>query len=387
MAHRARLSPTVCASPHLLATEGKATSPEAEAAACASGRACVQTHPIKEEQGVLFVWGEGGPAAAAESERQPLPIDDLRAAAEAAGEPEAVFIKPYLRDVPTDYLTVVEQALDPSHVDWAHHMIQGDRRGGQGPTTVLSQRHQLPCPLHVPRITAYGQWETTGRTAADAPSATGARGTGAAGSASGSNGAADASGGMPADARAEAIATMQWVNNMSKLPMEVELLSPAHQRYIQRLPSGAVMTVVSYHTPIRPGWTRGVVIGQVFGAGAPLPYRILAHALLMNPTTDGDLVLLHAAEQRARTAARAGGEAADSSAWRRSYYLPTGADRMVSAFRRFVEGRGGHGPWGAPLAALPDYTPLITDRRQLLDRSALHTAHCAACKQVRRCAS
>jgi hypothetical protein len=64
----------------------------------------------------------------------------------------------------------------------------------------------------------------------------------------------------------------------------------------------------------------------------------------------------------------------------RSYYLPTGADRLILAFRRWLEGPGGHGPWGAPPERLPDYSPLIADRRALLDRRSTHTQHCAACR-------
>lgn len=127
------------------------------------------------------------------------------------------------------------------------------------------------------------------------------------------------------------------------------------------------MSVTVYFTPIRPGLLRSLVVGVAAGPrvvpgvrflavrscfaaslcralhGAVLPACHLArtpvrhadrwdapaalgrapqalpqwlqHAVLMNPTSDGDLVLLHAAEQRARRAARAGG--ADAVSWRR----------------------------------------------------------------------
>ena len=69
---------------------------------------------------------------------------------------------------------------------------------------------------------------------------------------------------------------------------------------------------------------------------------------------------------------------------RRAYYLPTGSDRMVAAFRRWLEGPGGDGPWGAPLAAVPDsaYPPEITERRSLLDRHAQHVRECRSCQRA-----
>lgn len=67
----------------------QAASAEAEALACRSHRACAVAHPTKVAQGIVFVWGEGGPGAEAESETAPLPVDPLLA--EAEGEPANVF--------------------------------------------------------------------------------------------------------------------------------------------------------------------------------------------------------------------------------------------------------------------------------------------------------
>jgi len=43
-------------------------------------------HPIQERQGMLFVWGEGGPTAQQESRRTPPPLCGLTEETLAAGE-------------------------------------------------------------------------------------------------------------------------------------------------------------------------------------------------------------------------------------------------------------------------------------------------------------
>jgi nitrite reductase/ring-hydroxylating ferredoxin subunit len=40
---------------------------KAEATACASGRSCVTAYPLKEYAGVIWVWGDASPGAAAEA--------------------------------------------------------------------------------------------------------------------------------------------------------------------------------------------------------------------------------------------------------------------------------------------------------------------------------
>lgn len=65
----------------------QAASAEAEAAAASSRRACAVAHPIMEAQGMLFVWGEGGAAAAEESRRVAPQLCALTERAQREGEP------------------------------------------------------------------------------------------------------------------------------------------------------------------------------------------------------------------------------------------------------------------------------------------------------------
>ncbi len=64
----------------------QASSADAEAVAAASRRACAVAHPITERQGMLFVWGEGGLEAEAESRRVPPPVCPLTEETRSQGE-------------------------------------------------------------------------------------------------------------------------------------------------------------------------------------------------------------------------------------------------------------------------------------------------------------
>ena len=76
--------------------------------------------------GLLWVWGEGGRAAAAEAAATPA------AAPEELDDPSAsLYLSPwFMRDVPYGADTLVENVLDPSHVPFSHHgTIGGSDRG------------------------------------------------------------------------------------------------------------------------------------------------------------------------------------------------------------------------------------------------------------------
>jgi len=55
----------------------QAASEDAERVACSSPKACARVYPVAEAQGMLFIWGESGPEAEAESAAKPLPVCKL----------------------------------------------------------------------------------------------------------------------------------------------------------------------------------------------------------------------------------------------------------------------------------------------------------------------
>jgi len=105
----------------------QAASPEAEKRACSSSRACATKYPIAQAQGMLFVWGEGGKDADIESSQAPLPVCEHLKAAEERGEEVMWMLRPYFRDLPYDFQTLVENVVDPAHVPFSHHGYQGSR--------------------------------------------------------------------------------------------------------------------------------------------------------------------------------------------------------------------------------------------------------------------
>ena len=61
------------------------------------------------------------------SERSAVPTDALLVAAEERGDELNYVIPLFFRDLPYDYQTLVENVIDPAHVPFSHHKVQGDR--------------------------------------------------------------------------------------------------------------------------------------------------------------------------------------------------------------------------------------------------------------------
>jgi pheophorbide a oxygenase len=93
--------------------------PKVEKAALASKRSCVASYPVYVEKNVIWFW--------------PWLEDVLSVAGEPSKHPED-FMKganpnpsTYTRDLPYGWDSLVENLLDPAHVPFAHHGLQGKR--------------------------------------------------------------------------------------------------------------------------------------------------------------------------------------------------------------------------------------------------------------------
>lgn len=62
----------------------QADSPQQAAFACGNLRSCVAAYPVREQDGMLWVWMDPYPASAPTRQRRPLPMPAELAAAEAA---------------------------------------------------------------------------------------------------------------------------------------------------------------------------------------------------------------------------------------------------------------------------------------------------------------
>jgi len=101
---------------------------------------------VQVRQGFLHVWGNAGADAAAEAAaRPPLLVPELDPDAAAAvmrdGSATLDSGKRYMRDLPYGFDFLVENLVDPAHVNFAHNGVIGSRcawAAGLPPRSILS---------------------------------------------------------------------------------------------------------------------------------------------------------------------------------------------------------------------------------------------------------
>lgn len=295
--------------------------PKAHATACSSGRSAVAVFPCQELFGLLWVWAEPGPIAAVEA----------AAAPPAAAPPELLSgdwtLKQdwFQRDAPVPYDALVENIVDPSHVQFSHHGVIGNRYAvAHGGGEVLR-------PISVNGGFSF-QFE-------------GAAGTGS----------------FPVDFTPPCLS--QW-----RFHPQIGMLL--------------------YAVPTRKGWTRvwQVMAGpkdstmtRPPSAGIPplagffidligrIPWML--HAVQHNHILDGDdLFVAQAAKRLYKTGAL--------SSWRRRYFMPSSVDAGVTAWRTWLDRHGRACP------ALPAHEGDTLDlpKSVVFDRLNQHTRHCSHCR-------
>lgn len=84
---------------------------------------CAVALPTRQENDLLWVWPEPDSVELAESTPLPLsPVIDAK---------KGFVWSSMVRDLDYDWQTLIENVADPSHVPFAHHGIQGDRKQGR----------------------------------------------------------------------------------------------------------------------------------------------------------------------------------------------------------------------------------------------------------------
>jgi phenylpropionate dioxygenase-like ring-hydroxylating dioxygenase large terminal subunit len=246
--------------------------------------------PVREAVGLLWVWPDGERAALAEA--TPLPLSSF------AREEEGFHWSTFVRDLPYDWVTLVENVADPAHVPFAHHGVQGQReRGMPLPMRMVCESREL----------------------------------------------------LEAEVAGRAIA----------IHTRVAFQPPCLLEYRFQLPGQRRMGLITYCLPVAPGRSRLVAL---FSHDWTVPLRMRRprwwdHLTNRNEVLDGDLLMLNRIE-RELAMRRAAGEPAD---WRHAYRLPTAADRMVIAFHRWVERHGGP-PWEVSPDQPPQPSEVLLDR-------------------------
>ena len=148
---------------------------------------------------------------------------------------------------------------------------------------------------------------------------------------------------------------------------------PALLEYDFSLAGGKRMGLITWCLPVAPGRSRLVgVFPRNFATGwQRLVPRWWDHATNRNAVLDGDLLLLKHQERQLQR---------EEQAWSRAYRLPTPADRLVIAVRRWID------RYGAPFATGSSDRALLAalqhDPLALMDRYHQHTLHCRSCRRA-----
>ncbi|GLI63951.1 hypothetical protein VaNZ11_007117, partial [Volvox africanus] len=299
------------------------SDPKAMQTACASRRSSVRAFPIQVVHGLLWVLPDSTQGAHEQLAKDPaLPKTAIK---ELLGGPEAEgYVQTtqwYARDVPMRFDTLCENILDPSHVPFAHHKVQGNRNNEKGTTTKLQ-----------------GKINVEGFV-------------------------------FELDSQSP-----RFGSSLSFFA------APNYVRYNSPFRSLNVFAV-----PTRPGWSRIYVtflkdtrrsrsfpwlVGALYSFFEKRTW--LEHIFLRHPVLDGDNYILHLQERALHE--EHGGN------WKQSFYMPSAADDSVSAIRRWFDKYGDTVPTCESGTLMP---PPLT-KREALNRHSQHTVHCRHCKQALR---
>lgn len=147
---------------------------------------------------------------------------------------------------------------------------------------------------------------------------------------------------------------------------------PSLLEYCFSLPGGRRMGLVTWCLPVAPGRSRIVALFPRNFAHRLHRWqpRWWDHATNRNAVLDGDLLLLRQQERQLQH---------ECQPWHQAYRLPTSADRLVIAVRRWID------RYGAPFDGSSPPPPaelMPADPLQLLDRHQQHTRHCSSCRRA-----
>lgn len=315
---------------------------------------------------------------------------------------EAVSFRDVVRILPYDPTTLVENVIDPAHVQVAHHGTDQGRRTAAVPikfrmvpvdaetmdggpegwasthTDVPGEGKYVPLDTDAERVWA----ESVGIVAG--------QGNGRAAAMA----AADPSGAFAA----HYYSSTAPMPPMSRLTFRPPFTVVYQVRAVPPSPAGAggvppkVRSLCLWMTgvPSRPGETRLVIAMAVppltgwKGLLFRLRPAVLSHQAV-NVVLDGDNSMLAGQEQRV---AAAGG-------WRAAYHLVAGeADDLVLRYRRWLDREGGAIPWapspaGAGVGVAETAVGLggraLSPSEAAVDRYSSHVRHCVICRTALAC--
>ena len=340
------------------------------AAATASARSCVASYPTRVHKSVLWVW--------------PWEEDCLSVVSDPLAQPEGFLAgvaddaSTYTRDLPYGWDTLLENIVDPAHIPFAHHGLQGMRTDA--------------IPINMTNPTAFN--------AIDASAVSGAR--------AGLRGFefefGDRTMGKRRAGTGEFRAPFVVAYNadfeptLDKKTGELKPSRPFNLTVVC-LPTAAGHSRAIIYGSSKPEekkkkkkGSKGAAEGAAEGAVAKVeeeeavatkpamglkkqPASLVGRIFKLLPVwlihigsnrfLDSDLAFLHYQEQAVSVR---GGDAAAA------YFMPAPADRCIVALRKWLDA---HARGMAALGPLP---PALYKRDELFDRWTQHTSHCRHCQ-------
>ena len=292
---------------------------ETETKHCNNPRAAAAAYPTQERQGLIWVWGDSGPAAQqASQQRSPRTVPELDDDSDRVVENHWNF-----RDLAYGWDFFMENVADPAHVPVSHHGLVGDR-------------YTDPKFYDMPQLREVTTQEGFAYSVTPTP---------------------------------EMISTVIH-----------DFQPPCLMKVSTEFKSGGQMILVLYATPTRPGQCRH--IGQqilVKDNAGKLPKGLAFFALpmpawlshiLASLFLHQDMVFLHYQEQIV---------AKRENSWSQAVYTPNPQDKMVIAFRQWLAKRAGGGvPWPKSIT-LP---PADTNKVRVFDVWHSHTKSCQVCQSA-----
>lgn len=295
----------------------QASSQEKEQTLCSNSKSCAAAYPCQEAQGLLWVFmgeKEG-------SKKVPMPICSYIENIKEKNDLTYI-MRPFFRDLPYDFTTLVENVADPSHVPFSHHSVQGNRDSVK-----------------------YGMSDME----------------------------------LADDVDSEIDEIVVHTKNHGMFVNNVSFLPPYKVRYFGKVSDEEFTSFNVYCVPTKPGWSRLI---SYIATTRKLPFLIrmflklpsfLDHALIRNKVLDGDSVFLHYQEHYIRDKERREGKK-----WSDLFYTPNSSDTLLLRARSWFDKQG------SPYSKSQRPPELITDHRVLLNRFEQHTKNCVKCLRALR---
>lgn len=277
-----------------------------------SKRACVTSYPVREEAGLVWVFlGQKNDSNAS----SPAGIEVAK---------RGLLGDWYMRELPISWEFLMENLLDPSHVNFAHHGVIGNRNAG---TAKLVSKPTDSGGLLFEVYNQSGGWE-------------------------------------------------------SSSPMSSSFLPPSLAWLKFPLPGGASASMLFYAVPVAPMKCR-IIAGYASDA-IPFSLRSLLSQPLFHPfqwlmdfgshqVLDGDTLILRGQEER---------YLAKGLPWKQSYYMPAPIDIGVLAFRRWLDENGKPLGEASSVAKFDGNCINELQGRDILDRYEQHTRYCPYCRRA-----